>query len=227
MHHLQFTFKRINHRLLAFARPFAKFFATTPARYDMLVRIDDSRGIFQAWLSIELGVTRATVSRMLIALERLGLVKRVWKLEADYFCRRSKWVTLTDEGRRLVDAVRSSLAFPWFQTAFEQHFLKRGIKRRDHAEVAVFQLSNTLGRLARGLLDETTHTTYMSRLDKSLRVHWTSITDRITPDDLTRAYSLDRRIPWPPVASPSMVASTSGGRGTPIVSPTGLAPRGS
>ena len=40
MHPLQFTFKRINHRLLAFARPFAKFFATTPARYDMLVRID-------------------------------------------------------------------------------------------------------------------------------------------------------------------------------------------
>jgi DNA-binding MarR family transcriptional regulator len=204
MHPLPFTFKRIHHRLLAFARPFAKFFATTPARYDMLVRIDDYRGIFQAWLSIELGVTRATVSRMLIALERLGLVKRTWRIESDYFGRRSKWVTLTDEGRRLVDAVRSSLAFPWFQTAFEQHFMTaRTIKRRGHAQAAVNKFSKTLEGFASGMLDETSHTTQMSRLDKSLRVHWTSITDPVAPDDLTRVYSIDRRTPWPPNAWPA------------------------
>ena len=52
----------------------------------------------QSWLRAQLGVARATLSKMLKALEKLGLVER----NTDEFDRRTKKVTLTYEARSLV-----------------------------------------------------------------------------------------------------------------------------
>jgi len=72
----------------------------TPARFDLVrVLVRDAAfngkvGQFQSALWKALGVSRATVSRMLGALEKLGLVRRS-VMRKD---RRLRWVELTQEG---------------------------------------------------------------------------------------------------------------------------------
>ena len=85
-------------------------FGVTPARFD-LMRILYGRAQFsmtQSWLRGELGVARATISKMLKALEKLGLVER----KTDEFDRRTKRVTLTTEARSLVWRVLDGLVRP-------------------------------------------------------------------------------------------------------------------
>src|SRR5262249_335539 len=74
-------------------------FGGTPARFG-LMRILFGSGYWvpQLWLREGLGIARSTMSRMLKALEKLGLVAR----ETDPWDRRTKKVTLTFEARSLV-----------------------------------------------------------------------------------------------------------------------------
>jgi MarR family transcriptional regulator for hemolysin len=74
-------------------------FGVTPARFD-LMRILYGSGFSmpQMWLKARLGIARSTLSRMLKALEKLGLVAR----ETDPWDRRTRKVTLTFEARSLV-----------------------------------------------------------------------------------------------------------------------------
>jgi DNA-binding MarR family transcriptional regulator len=105
MHQIFFGVKRVhllNLRLSrARLREFRCFHAVTPARFDMLriVHVHDVEGVSvpQANIRELLGVSGATVSRMLKALERLGYIVR----------ERKKWrpglhVRLTATGRELV-----------------------------------------------------------------------------------------------------------------------------
>ena len=199
MHQLNFVVKRVHHRLLAFARPFAKFFGITPARYDLLRRVRLG-GVFQAELSLNLGVTRATVSRMLISLEKLGLIVRTHLVdERGRPHRRMNWVELTDEGRRIMSAVDDSIVYPWFQTAFEQFFMRgRGVKRLA-AERAVQKLFTTMNGLSKVLWDTAFLGFY--KPNPSLvftRVHWRSLgdTSRYRPDEKHRTYELRYRENW-------------------------------
>jgi DNA-binding MarR family transcriptional regulator len=105
MHQMFFGVKRVHllnlrlSRLLL--RDFWEFDSVTPARFDMLriVHVYDVEGVSVAQGSIRelLGVSGATVSRMLKALEGLGYIVR----------ERKKWrpglhVSFTDSGRALV-----------------------------------------------------------------------------------------------------------------------------
>ncbi len=82
-------------------------FGLTPARFDLLrlVLHSGAAGMSQAYLRARLGVARSTVSRMLRALEQLGLVER----DATSFDRRSRTCKLTVEGRSRVMAVMGEL----------------------------------------------------------------------------------------------------------------------
>jgi DNA-binding MarR family transcriptional regulator len=110
MDDLLFAYKRVHlagnrHALMLLAA-----FGVTPARFD-LMRILYGRETFemaQSVLRAELGVSRATVSRMLLALEKLGLVTR----RPDESDRRTKIVTLTFEARSLVWNVLVALVRP-------------------------------------------------------------------------------------------------------------------
>jgi DNA-binding MarR family transcriptional regulator len=84
-------------------------FGVTPARFDLM------RMIFvrnfrweQKELRLMLGVARATISRMLRSLERLGWITR----EVSEFDRRTRMCLLTYEGRRIVASVMSALVWP-------------------------------------------------------------------------------------------------------------------
>jgi DNA-binding MarR family transcriptional regulator len=77
MHALFFALKRAHQASLRPARQVASVSGITPARFDMLYAISQGyRGMLQSELRHTLGVSAATVSRMLGSLERLGLVTR-------------------------------------------------------------------------------------------------------------------------------------------------------
>src|SRR5207247_2419421 len=79
MHAIMFRLKRAFHRSLAHVRPLIGEFGLTPARFDMMKTIRDASSggfIFQSFIRRALGVSAATVSRMLKSLEELGFVVR-------------------------------------------------------------------------------------------------------------------------------------------------------
>ena len=84
-------------------------FRVTPARFDLMRMIYERNYRWvQSELRSRLGVARATISRMLIALEKLGWIKR----KPNPFDRRTRDCLLTYEGRRVVASVMSALIWP-------------------------------------------------------------------------------------------------------------------
>src|ERR1700743_3966546 len=81
----------------------------TPARYDMCHALKLQKyGMRQKNLAEVLGVTRATVSRMVRSLEKLRYVRR----EFDPTDRRCKLVSLTEEGPRRLAASHNRVCGP-------------------------------------------------------------------------------------------------------------------
>ena len=101
-----FAFKRNFHKSVALGLRLLKDHDLTPARFDMLHVVFINRGsMYQSVLRRILGVRTPTVSRMLVSLEKLGLVRRHIPTEGD---RRQRSVTLTPEGReRIRNAMRA------------------------------------------------------------------------------------------------------------------------
>ena len=84
-------------------------FGVTPARFDLMRLIYDRNYRWvQSEIRLRLGVARATISRMLRSLERLGWIERV----VNPFDRRTRDCLLTYEGRRVVASVLSALVWP-------------------------------------------------------------------------------------------------------------------
>jgi DNA-binding MarR family transcriptional regulator len=102
-----FGAKRAFHATLRFARPLLARFGLTPARFDLLYAIAPNRysrertSTLQRDLRDALGVTGATICRMLQSLEKLGLIVRT---RSEYDARQRN-VELTDEGVARLDAV--------------------------------------------------------------------------------------------------------------------------
>jgi DNA-binding MarR family transcriptional regulator len=102
MNAIAFATKRTFHGFLRVTRKALASLGLTAARFDMLSALygdhdrfeNDCQLISQRELRDELGVSASVVSRMVRALEALGLVKR----ERCLGDRRQFWVALTDEG---------------------------------------------------------------------------------------------------------------------------------
>ena len=95
MHHLFFSLKRVHHRALAYSRKFSVPHGLTPARFDMLYAIDQNGdSLWQSHLRRLLGVTAATISRMIRSLEKLGYVSR----KKNDYDRRQIDIRMTDLG---------------------------------------------------------------------------------------------------------------------------------
>ena len=103
MHTVFFGIKRVHLRLLTLTRPLLEDAGLTPARFDMLRIISlHQHGIIQRNIRYLLGVSAATVSRMLKSLQVLGLVVRR-PYERD---RRCVLITITEVG---IDSMRRAL----------------------------------------------------------------------------------------------------------------------
>ncbi len=104
-----FGVKRAHLAVNAWALGKLRDFGVTPARFDLMRLIyDRNYRAPQSDLRRRLGVARATISRMLMALERLGWITR----EVNELDRRTRDCLLTYEGRRVVATVMSTLIWP-------------------------------------------------------------------------------------------------------------------
>ena len=99
MDDLLFAFKRVHLAGNRHALKLLLEFGVTPARFDLLRVLYGNRcSMDQSWLRGRLGVARATLSRMLKALERLGFVER----KRSVFDKRTLTCTMTPAARSLV-----------------------------------------------------------------------------------------------------------------------------
>jgi DNA-binding MarR family transcriptional regulator len=117
MHAVFFGLKRAHHATLRITRRVLTAMGLTAARFDMLYAVMTSgEGLAQSALRKSLGVSRATVSRMLGSLEKLGLVVR----KAHAYDRRQRFVALTAEGReRITSAHGQFTRSEWAQLAVD------------------------------------------------------------------------------------------------------------
>jgi DNA-binding MarR family transcriptional regulator len=103
---VMFSLKRAHHSAVRVTRGPAATWGLTPARFDMMHALSRCPyGASQSWLRQALGVSRATVSRMLKSLEELGLLTRR-RCDED---RRTRWIELTEEGRARIEGARADL----------------------------------------------------------------------------------------------------------------------
>jgi len=106
MHVQFFSAKRVHLRTLHVSRALLKGSRLTPARFDMMRIVElHEHGVAQTKIVTLLGVTGATVSVMLKALEALGFVTRA-RCDDD---RRYLYVHITPEGLAEVRASRVAL----------------------------------------------------------------------------------------------------------------------
>jgi MarR family transcriptional regulator for hemolysin len=105
------------------------------ATWQVLVLVRSQRWGTQAEMAEAMGITAATLTHHLNAMERQGLVRR-WREEGN---RRSQRVELTDEGVALFDRLRAV-------AARHDARLRSELSRED-----VERLSELLGRLEAGL----------------------------------------------------------------------------
>lgn len=96
MHADFFSIKRAYHRTTAFSARFLSTYGLTPARFDLLAAVGPY-GMPQRGLRDLLGVAATTISRMVIALERLGWLAR--RCVPGH--RRALFITLTKFGRMM------------------------------------------------------------------------------------------------------------------------------
>ena len=99
MHAIFFGLKRAWHGSLRVTRHALAALGLTAARFDLLYAIGKNPIATQRELRLILGVNRTTISRLLGALENLGLLTRTRVQHGD---RRTKHVDLTEKGRRRV-----------------------------------------------------------------------------------------------------------------------------
>ncbi|HTB73826.1 MAG TPA: MarR family transcriptional regulator [Polyangiaceae bacterium] len=155
VHRIFFGLKRAHHGTLHITRRVLAALGLTAARFDLLYAVRKGRrGIIQSALRKVLGVSRATVSRMLGSLEELGLVRRT-PHEED---RRQKLVELTTKGWwRISRAHRHFTRSGWAQLAIDSALAS------EHAAfhwcdenaclTATASLHVMLGRIRRGFRD--------------------------------------------------------------------------
>ena len=155
MHCIFFGLKRAHHGTLRITRKVLAAMGLTAARFDLLYAVKKVRGgMIQSALRKVLGVSRATVSRMLVSLEELGLVRRT-PYEGD---RRQKFVALTSKGWwRISRAYRHFTRSGWAQLAIDsalagQHHDDRWCNEAACA-AANASLDGMLGEIREGFRD--------------------------------------------------------------------------
>ena len=136
MYFLMFQMKRAHLSSLNAAREMCEELEITPARFDVmraaLTLVD---GTLQSDLSKMLGLSRTTISKMVLRMMELGLLTRVRAVRD----RRTFVVSVTEEGMR-------RMRLTWARIAEEQPFQKRyegafGRKASDVTTSAVLNLN--------------------------------------------------------------------------------------
>jgi DNA-binding MarR family transcriptional regulator len=143
MDRIFFGLKRAHHGTLRITRKSLKALGLTSARFDLLFAVKKVRGgVIQSALCKVLGVSRATVSRMLASLEALGLVRRKVTTKD----RRQRLVELTTRGWwRISRAHRHFTRSGWAQLAIDSALAGQYADYRWCDEAACREAAASLG----------------------------------------------------------------------------------
>ncbi|HEY4016027.1 MAG TPA: MarR family transcriptional regulator [Polyangiaceae bacterium] len=155
MNAIFFGCKRAFHSCMRIARQVLAGLGLTPARFDMLTAVGENRafGCAQRELRSLLGVSAATISRMLASLEDIGLVTRT---KNEYPDRRQRRVALSAAGlkclrkatRHLVRSGAIQLAVDSALTNNRAHDESRCLVEMDLAESILRRLRDAFGDIA-------------------------------------------------------------------------------
>jgi DNA-binding MarR family transcriptional regulator len=101
--------KRAHWNCVRYGLPLLAKHGLTPARFELLRNLYEREDMSadQSWVRKALGVARSTLSVMVRALEKLGLIKR----EPSLWDRRTRKCVLTLEGKQRVAAALSELVW--------------------------------------------------------------------------------------------------------------------
>ena len=141
MHAVFFGLKRAFQSSLEWMKGVFAPFDLTPARFDMLYLLNQEEWFYQGELQSVLGVSAATVSRMLKSLRQLGLVES----DVDPDDRRRRLVGLTELGSAVLAraieavmgsgiaglAVASSVGWNWWSRRITNPEIRQLLKRLD------------------------------------------------------------------------------------------------
>jgi DNA-binding MarR family transcriptional regulator len=125
MHRVFFSVKRVHLRIVEVSKRLVTRFGLTPARFDMMriLLVHAPAGVAQAKIRALLGVSAATVSRMLVSLEKLGFIVRDrWAYDA-----RCLIVELTELGKQRVTDATAALVEPPNGVAKAERMAQRGV----------------------------------------------------------------------------------------------------
>jgi DNA-binding MarR family transcriptional regulator len=152
MHTIFFGLKRAHHATLRLTRVELADRGLTAARFDLLYALKERRnGVRQSALRRLLGVCRATVSKMLSSLEKLGLVRRT----IAQFDRRQKIVSLTNRGKwRIARAHCELTRSGWSQLAVDSALGGEGRPYRWYDEDECAEATSFLESLLGYIRDE-------------------------------------------------------------------------
>jgi DNA-binding MarR family transcriptional regulator len=129
MHRIFFSVKMVHLRVIEIGKRMLEEYGLTPARFDMLrVVFAHEHGVLQSRMIALLGVSGATVSRMLKALEELGFVTRT-PYERD---RRNLFIELTNYGWTVLDQAMISI----LGMGNARELARRGVTGRAYADDA-------------------------------------------------------------------------------------------
>ncbi len=119
MHPMAFQLKRAHLRVVAFGQALLDEFGLTPARFDLLYIVHErtNHAPTQVELCRALGVTAATVSKMVKSLERLGIVERF-----KCYDKRLKYVALSERGLTLFREAMNHVFDRRLEARFEAAF---------------------------------------------------------------------------------------------------------
>ncbi len=151
MNAIFFGCKRAFHSFMRLTRRAIEALGLTAARFDMLTAVRRGyHGIHQSALRRELGVGRATISRMLCSLEELGLVHREVAPED----RRQRVVTLTAKGLCSIDhATAEFVGSGIIQLAVDSALTQGNPLEWSRAHVAMDEAETVLRNLRDGFGD--------------------------------------------------------------------------
>ncbi len=152
MHPVFHSFKRLHWSSMRFARDWAEEYGTTPARFDMMLTIARAGGITMANLRRALDVCGPVVSRMLEALEDLGLARRE-PYERD---RRTYWVTLTPRGQQRLAFAQAELLEEGF-TETQLRIVVSADPEDETVNERAFAITNTFLRRLRTRVVDRSH----------------------------------------------------------------------
>ena len=164
MHALPFALKRAHFASLKLLRPFTLPQELTPARFDLLYALHMSRHRwpYQWWLAKTLGVTRATICKMVKALREIGLIDL-----SLFKTGRQRRISLTRLGRKRFARALKAVRRGKVEAAVRSAWRKLDESRFDQW-ATVAELLEAADRYSRGLGDFTKLYRYLSLIRGAL-----------------------------------------------------------